>query len=314
VWTRKRTAAVACAALLFISCSSGGEEEPAITLSEVDRDRSDLCFDAKTLPPGFELTTRNPAYFDGTLADDQYKDLGRTASRAHRYAFTPPSAPAEDADGFLTPEERAAAYEQAALEAATVPFIAATCRVDIYATVIGAKDAIEAERDALTAAPALPGKVTTELTSIEESYTAILYQPSPSDTEVAVTFRTSNLIGRITLTGTCNSSEGQGCTHVPPMAESLARLLFMRVDERLGLQTEAPSEPTDLLRASAEDHCPEQDYLGCINEYVLSASGPEQVGLCRTQYGGWFFEPPAGEAGDRCSDGDARIVTILGGG
>lgn len=308
MWMWASTAVIACTAILLAACATGGEE-PAVALSEVDRDRSDLCFDAKTLPKGFVLTTRNPDYFAGTLTDREYDELGRTGSRVHRYVFEAPSTPAEDADGFLSIGERESAYAQVEREDEAMPFTASTCRVDIYNTVEGAKQAVEAERRAMQTAPP-EGAVTTEL-AVEERYTTVLYEQSPSDTEIAVTFRASNLLGRITLTGSCD--EGKGCSHLPQMAESLAGALFRRVNTRLDLQSDPPLRSEDRVRARAEDDCPEQDHLGCIAEYLRRVKGSKQVGLCRTLLGDWFFEAPTGKAGEPCADGESEIVALIGG-
>jgi len=300
-------------AVLVAACGNDGIEEPAVGLSEIDRDRSDLCFDAKTLPPGFELVTRNTAYSEGVVAGSKYNDLGRVASGVHQYVFSPPSAPGEDADGILTPEQLAAAYAQAAREADAAPFTAATCRVDLYETVAGAREGLEAERDALTNDATLRDLFFDTGTFAHDGYVANYISPS-SKARFTVTFRTSNVTAHVALDVNCGAISGRRCLTIRPMAASLAQLLLRRIEERLDIPPDAaPAEPSGSVREAAESACPEQDYLGCIEEYVQRDRGPVAMGLCRTQYGGWFFEPPIGEPGDRCSDGESRIVAIVGG-
>jgi hypothetical protein len=301
-------------AALVSACGGDGAEEPAVGLSEIDRDRSDLCFDAKTLPPGFELVTRNTAYSEGAVADSRYEEIGRAASGIHQYVFSPPSGPEEDADGILTPEQLAAAYAQAAREEDSVPFTAATCRVDVYETIAGARKGLDTERDALSTNATLTDLSLADITLAAGGYAASYISPSSQGASTA-TFRTSNVIGHITLSAGCGNISGERCLIVRQMAESLATLLLRRIVERLDIPpTDAASAETGgPIRGPARSACPDQDYLGCIGEYVRRAALPETVALCRTQYGGWSFEPLIAEPGDRCSDGESRIIAVVGG-
>jgi len=77
----------------------------------------------------------------------------------------------------------------------------------------------------------------------------------------------------------------------------------------------ATPDPDALLRREASTYCPSSPDIAaraCIRGYVAAAQGDKPSALCRS-VGAWYIETPRGRLAEKCSDGKATIVRIIGG-
>lgn len=282
-----------------------------------------LCFGAESLPGGFEVIGKeiydNAAAARSAPDPEQrrrdYAAWGRVTGSFLQWAYEPPSVPPEDADGTMSEAEIEAALQRARQEMLEAPFTGATCRVDLYETVEGASQAFAAEARDLLAQPSTREIERDRLG--DESLLSLRRYAAPPISRFTLTVRLQNVIGEITVSAPCDTPGGQPCAVAGDRTRSLGTLLLRRLAESAPLSTPVPQgEPATTgttVRQEAEQLCPQRDYTGCVAAYLEHAQQPEPVALCRTEYGQWFFEPPAGRMGEHCADGEASIIAIVGG-
>ena len=282
-----------------------------------------LCFGVESLPGGFEVIGKeiydNAAAARGAPDPEQrqrdYAAWGRVTGSFLHWAFEPPSVPAEDADGTMSEAEIEAALEQARRETLAAPFTGATCRVDLYETIEGASQAFAAEAGDLLAQPSTAEIERNALG--DESVFLVRRYDAPPMSRFMLIVRVQNVIGQITVSAPCDTPGGRPCAVAEDRTRSLNTLLVRRLAESAPLATPVQqsqrAETGATVRQEAERLCPERDYTGCIAAYLEHAQQPEPAALCQTEYGDWFFEPPAGRVGELCSDGEATIIAIVGG-
>lgn len=310
-----------CLALSLMACSSAVQRP--FFVAEAGTMTKSLCFGVESLPGGFEVIGKeiydNAAAARGTPDPAQrqrdYVAWGRVTGSFLQWAFEPPSAPAENADGTMSEAEIEAALERARQEMLETPFTGATCRVDLYETIEGARQAFAAEAGDLLSQPST-AEIERDLLGDESLFLVRRYDAPPISRFILIV-RLQNVIGQITVSAPCDTPTGQPCAVAEDRTRSLGTLLLRRLAESAPLSTPVsqgePAATDTTVRQEAERLCPERDYTGCVAAYLEHAQQPEPVALCRTEYGQWFFEPPAGRVGEHCADGEASIIAIVGG-
>lgn len=311
---------IACTAVLLFAC--GTTVERPFFVAEAGTLSKNLCLSVEHLPSGFEVIGKE--IYDNEAAARsapdpshrarEYATWGRVTGSFVRWAFEPPSAPAEDADGTMSEAEIEAALELARQETLAAPFTGATCRVDLYETVAGAQQAFAAEAHDLLARPSTTS-IESDTLGDESLLLARRHEALPVTQFVFLT-RVQNVMGEVTVSASCGDGGDRPCAAVEDRVRSLGTLLVRTVLASAPLSTPVPAQDLPAtgvtLREEAEQHCPVRDYSGCVAAYLEHAQQPEVSALCRTAYGQWYFEPPAGDVGELCSDGEATIVTVVG--
>ncbi len=253
----------------------------------------DTCFGIEHLPEGFEVVARQILDNRLTAQRDtpsvQPDDLvawQRLSGAYLHYAYEPPSMPGEDADGFLTQDELERALTQAHTERQAAPFIAASCRLDIFASATGAAAAFQ------TMSQATPGRALPHRPRGARSHLTLAPAPVPGFARSTLWFQVDNVVAAVSLTAACDASVPEQCRVVLDRTEALAALLLRRIAARVpGIGVPETRDGTSDLLNQAEELCPERDYSTCVNDLLSHASTGSPVMLCVSPIGQWTLIP-----------------------
>jgi hypothetical protein len=273
----------------------------------------DTCFGIENLPEGFEVVARqildNRLIAQRDTPSVQPDDLvawQRLSGAQLHYAYEPPSMPGEDADGFLTQDELERALARAHAERQAAPFIAAFCRLDIFASATGAAAAFQ------TLSQATPGRALPHRQRGATSQLTLALAPVPGFARSTLWFRVDNVVAAVSLTAACDASVPEECRVLLDRTEALAALLIRRIAARVpGISVPETREGASDLRDQAEQLCPERDYSTCVSDFLTHVATGYPVMLCVSPIGQWTLIPLA--APDRpvpCPD-DWTVAGLL---
>ena len=113
-----------------------------------------------------------------------------------------------------------------------------------------------------------------------------------------------------------NDGDSDGEDGTTPAAAVTPEVTPEESDENGTADVVTDGDPDAALRAEAEALCPAQFVEPCTDAYIAAAKGSLKSALCKTPGtpdAKWFFEPPQGEVGEACSDGETAIFAIVGG-
>ncbi len=314
-----------------IPLNQGIESVPIFTTSTQAKQ---LCIEERSLPANFEIIAKEQIQdldsnqlnlpIDQELLDASSGNWITGALLV--WVLEAPSLPAEDADGFMTPDEIAAANRRAREEELAAPFTSAACSIHLYDTTEAAQLAWESITKILVGntdgqIPALPEGIQIADEIHRAAYVVSDQGSTSPKTHYVMVLSYENALAILRISAPCGTEPlSQECSSLERRAQALFYLQYQTLVQRHALAESGAAAVTDPPLDQLPDSiweqallvCPPIDYLGCVEEFVVRAEAGTSATLCRSVLGGWFFEQTASDGGTLCSDDESIVVLRMG--